>query len=126
MPNSEQPKITATVRNLERYVLDALRGEPFYAAFSRKIPKQFVKGCGTAFVSLNSRGKPYMGIDPEFFELVANTQDRWHFDCQLFHEFLHVMMGHLSQRTPQKGANARRHNVAGTAGNRRSFGDLPP
>ena len=104
--------VMVSSKALDRFVIKALRSEPFYSAFSRSIPKVFSTRYPTAFVSLNSKGQPFMGIHPDFFKQVSETGELKHFSCQLFHEFLHVIMGHLTGRKPQSTINGEIVNVA--------------
>lgn len=114
--------MTQPTFDLNLHIARLLMDEPFYAALSRKMDKRAVTSIPTAGVRLNT--------DTARFELVYNP--KWFTDCiarrqemgvegagvydwvkgTLIHEFMHIVLGHVTGRLPEAGLN-RRWNIAG-------------
>jgi predicted metal-dependent peptidase len=86
--------------NLHTFAL--LRGEPFFAALSRRITKMSTKAIPTAGVKLNEKTAQFeMVYNPEFMASLSDT----HIRGVLKHEFYHIIFEHVTGRLPSEGMN---------------------
>lgn len=108
--------------DLNLHIARLLLDEPFFAALSRRMDKRVMTSIPTAGVKLNT--------DTARFELVYNP--KWFEDCiarreemgdegasrydwvkgTLLHEFMHIVLGHVTGRLPEAGMS-RQWNIAG-------------
>ena len=108
--------------DLNLHIARLLLDEPFFAALSRRMDKRVMTSIPTAGVKLNT--------DTARFELVYNP--KWFEDCiarreemgdegasrydwvkgTLIHEFMHIVLGHVTGRLPEAGMS-RQWNIAG-------------
>ena len=114
--------MTQPAFDLNQHTARLLLDEPFFAALSRRMDKRVMNNIATAGVRLNP--------DTARYELVYNP--KWFTDCiarreemgitgasrydwvkgTLVHEFMHIVLGHVSGRLPESGLS-RQWNVAG-------------
>ena len=86
--------------DLNEHIFRLLRGEPFFAALSRRITKMVTKAIPTAGVKLNEKTAQFeMVYNPEFFETLTDT----HIKGVLKHEFYHIIYEHVTGRLPSEG-----------------------
>ena len=86
--------------NLHTFAL--LRGEPFFAALSRRITKMATTAIPTAGVKLNEKTAQFeMVYNQEFMASLSDT----HIQGVLMHEFYHIIYEHVTGRLPAEGMN---------------------
>jgi len=108
--------------DLNLHIARLLLDEPFFAALSRRMDKRAVTSIPTAGVRLNKDTCRFeMVYNPVWFETcIARRRDMgiegagvydW---CKgtLVHEFMHIVLGHVTGRLPEAGMS-RQWNIAG-------------
>lgn len=97
--------------DLDEYIVDLLRNEPFFAALSRRMEKVATKAVPTAGVSFNKdRCRFELYYNPDFMsDLLA--QDEKYVKGVLLHEFYHIMLLHVTSRIPG-GKMTKKWNIA--------------
>lgn len=108
--------------DLNLHIARMLMDEPFFAALSRRMDKRVMTSIPTAGVRLNkAAGRFELVYNPQWFETcIARRQEMgvegaavydW---CKgtLLHEFMHIVLGHVTGRLPEAGLD-RRWNIAG-------------
>jgi len=86
--------------DLNLHVFALLRGEPFFAALSRRITKMATTAIPTAGVKLNEKTAQFeMVYNSEFMNSLTDT----HIKGVLKHEFYHIIYEHVTGRLPAEG-----------------------
>ena len=94
--------------DLSQELVKLLHDEPFYAALSRRMDKRLVTTIPTAGVRLNPQTESFeLVVNPKFFEELPQPQRKG----ILFHEFWHIILGHVTGRIPD-GVNFKAWNIA--------------
>ena len=94
--------------DLSQELVKLLHDEPFYAALSRRMDKRLVTTIPTAGVRLNPQTESFeLVVNPNFFEELPEAQRKG----ILFHEFWHIILGHVTGRIPD-GVNFKAWNIA--------------
>ena len=97
--------------NLDNYIVNVLRDEPFFAALSRKLEKRASKAIPTAGVMLNKeKGRFELLYNPDFFAKIAARDEKF-IKGILLHEFWHIVLLHVTSRLPA-GKMSKRWNFA--------------
>ena len=93
-------KSSNTPFNLDNYIVNVLRDEPFFAALSRKLEKRASKAIPTAGVMLNKeKGRFELLYNPDFFAKIAARDEKF-IKGILLHEFWHIVLLHVTSRLP--------------------------
>ena len=86
--------------NLSEHVFRLLQNEPFFGAFSRRIHKRPSEAIETAGVIVNKETQQFeMLYNPKFFSKLSDN----HIRGVLKHEFYHIILEHVTSRTPPGG-----------------------
>ena len=94
--------------DLSSELVKLLSEEPFYAALSRRMDKRLSTLLPTAGVRLNPDTESFeLLVNPNFFEELPPDQRKG----ILFHEFWHIILGHVTGRRPD-GVNHKAWNIA--------------
>ena len=94
--------MTKKTFDLNQHTFALLRGEPFFAALSRRITKMATTAIPTAGVKLNQKTAQFeMVYNPEFMGSLSDT----HIKGVLKHEFYHIIYEHVTGRLPAEGMN---------------------
>lgn len=93
--------------NLDKYIYDLLKSEPFFAEISRHVEKRANKGIPTAGVRVTNDGQFEMLYNPDFFAKLTREQRAG----VIKHEFYHLVFGHVTDRLPE-GKMTKRWNIA--------------
>lgn len=97
--------------DLDEYIVDLLRNEPFFAALSRRMEKVATKAVPTAGVSFNKdRCRFELYYNPDFMSELL-TKDEKYVKGVLLHEFYHIMLLHVTSRIPG-GKMTKKWNIA--------------
>lgn len=94
--------------DLSSELVKLLSEEPFYAALSRRMDKRLSTLLPTAGVRLNPDTESFeLLVNPNFFKELPPEQRKG----ILFHEFWHIILGHVTGRRPD-GVNHKAWNIA--------------
>ena len=93
--------------DLDKYIYDLLRSEPFFAEISRYVEKRSSKAIPTAGVRVTQDGQFEMLYNPDFFAKLTKPQRAG----VIKHEFYHLVFGHVTDRLPD-GKMSKRWNIA--------------
>ncbi len=91
-------KETKTDFDLDRYIVQLLKDEPFFAAISRRINKSPSTLIPTAGVRVNPKTAQFeMLYNPAYFEKLTRPQRLE----VIKHEYYHLLFDHVTSRKPQ-------------------------
>ena len=93
--------------DLDKYIYDLLKNEPFFAEISRHVEKRANKGIPTAGVRVTKDGQFEMLYNPDFFAKLTREQRAG----VIKHEFYHLVFGHVTDRLPE-GKMTKKWNIA--------------
>ena len=93
--------------DLDKYIYDLLKSEPFFAEISRHVEKRANKGLPTAGVRVTKDGQFEMLYNPDFFDKLTREQRAG----VIKHEFYHLVFGHVTDRMPE-GKMSKKWNIA--------------
>lgn len=93
--------------DLDRYIVQLLNSEPFFAEISRHVEKRPSTAVPTAGVRVTTEGQFEMIYNPQFFAKLSPQ----HRAGVLKHEFYHLVLGHVTDRLPAGKMN-KRWNIA--------------
>mgnify|MGYP006273163059 CR=1 FL=1 len=93
--------------DLDKYIYDLLKNEPFFAEISRHVEKRANKGIPTAGVRVTKDGQFEMLYNPDFFDKLTREQRAG----VIKHEFYHLVFGHVTDRLPE-GKMTKKWNIA--------------
>jgi len=95
-------KETKTDFNLDNYIVQLLKDEPFFAAISRRINKSKSTLIPTAGVRVNPKTAQFeMLYNPEYFEKLTRLERLE----VIKHEYYHLLFEHVTSRKPQDVKN---------------------
>jgi len=108
--------------DLNMHVARLLAEEPFYAALSRHVTKSPTTMIPTAGVRVNPHsGRFDMLYNADFFSKLTDAEIR----LVLIHEFLHLVLGHVTERMPAEGMTKRWNYATDAAINSEIFPAQP-
>ena len=93
--------------DLDKYIYDLLKSEPFFAEISRHVEKRSSTAIPTAGVRVTSDGQFEMLYNPAFFGKLTREQRAG----VIKHEFYHLVFGHVTDRLPE-GKMTKKWNIA--------------
>lgn len=97
--------------DLDDYIIELLRDEPFFAALSRQMEKVSSRTVPTAGVRFNKESCRFeLYYNPEFMRSLADENLKY-VKGVLLHEFYHIMLLHVTQRMPE-GKMSKKWNIA--------------
>ena len=93
--------------DLDKYIYDLLKSEPFFAEISRHVEKRSSTAIPTAGVRVTSDGQFEMLYNSAFFGKLTREQRAG----VIKHEFYHLVFGHVTDRLPE-GKMTKKWNIA--------------
>ncbi len=100
-------KVICRYFDLGESIVEVMKREPYYTAFSRQIPKIKTMAVPTMGVGINpSKHKPFLLYNPVFSAFLTNAEIK----DVVEHEFLHVVLGHITTRKPDDPQDHDLHN----------------